>query len=52
MASLEKQQEGLELALRGMHEGDPAMVRRAASPLKRAQALVEKHRRLLADARD
>lgn len=52
VASLEKQQEGLELALRGMQTGDSEQVRRARVALTRAQALVEKHRTLLAAARD
>ena len=52
VASLEKQQEGLELALRGMREGDPALVRQGGVALERAQALVDKHRRLLAAARE
>jgi hypothetical protein len=51
VASLERQQEGLELALRGMKEDDPTLVRRAGKALQEAQALVERHRDLLADAR-
>jgi hypothetical protein len=51
IASLVLQQQGLELALRGMDEGDSAMVARAGRALEQAQRLVEKHRRLLAAAR-
>ncbi len=49
--SLELQQSGLEMALRGMEEGDAAEVARAGRALEKAQALVEEHRALLADAR-
>lgn len=51
VASLERQQDGLELALRGIDAGDRAMLARAGRDLERAQALVERHRRLLAEAR-
>lgn len=52
LASLERQQEGLELALQGLEEGDTVLVAEGGHALKQAQALVRKHRRLLARARD
>ena len=52
LASLERQQEGLELALQGLEEGDTVLVAEGGQALKQAQALVRKHRRLLARARD
>ena len=51
VASLERQQSGLELALRGIDHDDRAMLSRAGRQLERAQALVVRHRRLLAEAR-
>jgi len=52
LASLERQQEGLELALQGLEEGDTVLVAEGGQALKQAQTLVRKHRRLLARARD
>ena len=51
IASLERQQEGLELALRGMEADDSAALGDAALALEEAQKLVEEHRSLLAEAR-
>jgi hypothetical protein len=51
LASLERQQEGLELALRGMERDDAVLVAEGGRSLERAQALVKKHRRLLVQAR-
>jgi hypothetical protein len=51
LASLERQQEGLELALRGMERDDAVLVAAGGRSLERAQALVKKHRRLLVQAR-
>jgi hypothetical protein len=51
ITSLERQQDGLELALRGIEANDRSMLARAGRDLERAQALVERHRRLLAEAR-
>jgi len=51
IASLERQQEGLELALRGMEADDSAALSDAALALEEAQELVEEHRSLLAEAR-
>jgi hypothetical protein len=51
VASLERQQRGLELALRGIDHDDRTMLSRAGRELERAQDLVVRHRRLLADAR-
>jgi hypothetical protein len=51
IASLERQQDGLELALRGIDDDDRTELARAARNLERAQKLVERHRRLLAQVR-
>ena len=49
--SLESQQEGLELAQQAVEDGDPALMARAGRALNEAQALLDKHRHLLAEAR-
>jgi len=51
LASLERQQDGLELALRGMEEDDSGALSDAALALEEAQELVEEHRSLVAEAR-
>jgi hypothetical protein len=51
LESLERQQEGLELALRALDEDDPALMAEAGAVLQDAQSLVEEHRDLLARAR-
>lgn len=50
--SLERQQEGLETALRGLAEDDAVLMARAGRKMVRAQELQALHRRLLARARD
>jgi hypothetical protein len=52
LASLMQQQDGLQLALRGLEQGDTVLVAEGGQTLKQAQALVRKHRRVLARARD
>ena len=52
VASLERQQEGLELALRGLEQDDTVLVAEGGQALKQAESLVKKHRLLLARARD
>lgn len=49
--SLERQQEGLELALRGMEQDDTVLVAEGGQALQEAERLVKQHRRLLARAR-
>jgi hypothetical protein len=51
LASLEEQQRGLELALKGLVEDDTLLVARAGAKLDHAQELLEEHRRLLESAR-
>jgi hypothetical protein len=51
IASLERQQEGLELALRALDEDDSALMAEAGAELREAQDLLEEHRDLLARAR-
>jgi hypothetical protein len=51
LASLERQQEGLELALRALDENEPSLMAEAGEALEEAQDLVEEHRELLARAR-
>ncbi|HEX6246931.1 MAG TPA: hypothetical protein VFZ64_03595 [Nocardioidaceae bacterium] len=50
LASLEAQQEGLELALQGVETGDAALLAEAAALMSRAQEQLDEHRRLLARA--
>jgi predicted nuclease with TOPRIM domain len=51
LESLERQQEGLELALEALDSDDSMRMVRAGRALEEAQRLVEEHRRLLARAR-
>jgi hypothetical protein len=51
LASLERQQDGLELALSALDEGDAAPMAEAGTALEEAQRLLEEHRDLLARAR-
>jgi hypothetical protein len=51
LASLERQQEGLEMALRALDTGDDVLMAEAGLALKEAQGLVQEHRVLLRRAR-
>lgn len=51
LASLERQQEGLEMALRALETGDDTLMAEAGLALKEAQGLVQEHRILLRRAR-
>ncbi|HSE10656.1 MAG TPA: hypothetical protein VLB29_18475 [Nocardioidaceae bacterium] len=51
VASLERQQEGLERALKGLEEGDMVMVAEGGRALQDAERLLKQHRRLLSRAR-
>lgn len=51
LASLERQQEGLELALQALDEEDSDLIVEAGLALEEAQGLVDEHRTLLARLR-
>lgn len=51
LASLERQQDGLELAVSALDEDNAALMAEAGTALEEAQRLLEEHRDLLARAR-
>lgn len=50
IASLDRQQDGLVLALHGLEQDNEAKLARAGRVLEQAEALVVRHRRVLAEA--